>query len=121
MEPVISHGVPLGALNIGDKIIGSDTREYTIQSYGYPDDEGLVPVTCKDDNDNIVTTILDRNSIVDAILVRAQSLSYTEHYAFGIKRCENCEQPRNLSEWDADDYICKICRHLIDSVNALAR
>lgn len=104
------------ALNIDDRIIGSDTREYTVTAVTAPDEGGKLLFTCSDPDGNFVHATVNHNDVVDAILIRAQSKEYADRFALGVKRCENCSESRSVAlEWDPDDYICKLCRHLLDS------
>lgn len=137
MKPVISHGIPVTALSIGDAVIGSDTREYMVvaveecedphytevfmeaNKFGWDEAPNALKLTCNDEDGNEVVTVVPPNAVVDAVLQRAQSMDVAIDRTFGMKRCDECKQMRsNAREWDENDYICKVCRHLLDSGHA---
>jgi hypothetical protein len=137
MEPVISHSIPVTALSAGDSVIGADTKEYIIvaieecddvdavaqfmelNNTTYPDGPTGLKLTCNNEDGLEVHTVVPYNATVDAILKRAQSLEVAQERAYGMKRCMECATMRSIArEWAEDDYICKVCRHLLDSGHA---
>lgn len=115
MNPIISRQVPILSVGKGDAIVGSDTRLYLIEAIEALNDVQVrIHATGPDGERQI--SYLATNSCVDAVLERAQTLEFVQDRMMGFKYCTGCEQSRSVArEWDESDYVCKVCRHLLDS------